>query len=58
MVGGVSEYWIVDPREKRAVLYHFEENELTDMFTYYNPDAVRSIHFKGLEISMDNIFRE
>lgn len=58
MVGGVSEYWIVDPKEKRVILYHFAEKELTDMFTCYHPDAVKSIHFKGLEISADDIFRE
>ena len=56
--GGVSEYWIVDPKEMKVVQYHFAEKELTEMITYGNPDIVKSIYFKGLEISIDDIFRE
>ena len=58
MLGGVSEYWIVDPKEKRIVQYCFAEKELTEMLTYSNPDTVKSLHFKGLEIQMDDIFKE
>jgi len=58
MVGGVSEYWVVDPKEKRVVQYYFVEKELTEMFTYNHSDVVKSIHFKGLEIPADEIFKE
>lgn len=58
MVGGVSEYWVVDPKGKRVVLYYFVEKELMEMLTYSHPDVVKSIHFKGLEISTGEIFKE
>lgn len=58
MVGGVSEYWIVDPKEKKVVQYYFVERELTDMLTYSHPEVVKSIHFKGLDISTEDIFKE
>ena len=58
MLGGVSEYWIVDPKEKKIVQYCFVEKELTEMLTYSHPDVVKSLHFKGLEIPMDDIFKE
>jgi Uma2 family endonuclease len=58
MVGGVSEYWIVDPNEKRVFQYYFAEKELAEMLAYSYPDTVKSIHFKGLEITTDDIFKE
>lgn len=58
MNGGVSEYWIVDPKEMKIVQYLFAEKELTEMITYGHPDVVKSIYFKGLEISTDDIFKE
>lgn len=57
MVGGVSEYWVVDPQEMRVVQYCFVEKELTGMIIYNHPDTVKSIHFKGLEIPTDEVFR-
>lgn len=56
--GGVSEYWIVDPKELKVVQYYFVEKQLTEMLTYGYPDIVKSIHFKGLEISSSDIFKE
>ena len=56
--GGVSEYWIVDPKELKVVQYHFEEKELLEVLTYKHPDIVKSIYFKGLEISSDDIFND
>ncbi|MGI6669774.1 MAG: Uma2 family endonuclease [Acetivibrionales bacterium] len=58
MVGGVSEYWVVDPGGKRVFIYYFAEKELTGMFAYNHPDVVKSIHFKGLEIPTEEIFEE
>lgn len=58
MVGGVSEYWIVDPKEKKVVQYYFEEKELIQMITCGYPEVVKSIYFKGLAISTVDIFKE
>ena len=58
MDGGVGEYWIVDPIELKVIQYHFAEKELLEMITYAHPDVVKSIHFKGLELVMSDIFME
>jgi len=46
MEGGVSEYWIVDPKNQKVVQYYFVEKQMTEMLTYEYPDIVKSIHFK------------
>lgn len=56
MQGGVSEYWVVDPRDRKVTLYYFEEKELSEMLTYAHPDKVKSIYFKGLELPVSDIF--
>lgn len=58
MVGGVSEYWVVDPKDMKVVQYNFVEKELTEMLIYGHSDVVKSIYFKGLEISTTDIFKE
>ena len=56
--GGISEYWIVDPKKMKVIQYQFAEKELLEMTTYERPDVVKSLHFKGLEISTEEIFKE
>lgn len=56
--GGVSEYWIVDPKEMKVIQFYFIEKQLTEMNTYKCPEVAKSIHFKGLEISTADIFKE
>jgi Uma2 family endonuclease len=56
--GGIGEYWIVDPKEMKVVQYHFVEKELVEMITYSNSEVLKSIHFKGLELALDDIFKE
>lgn len=56
--GGVSEYWVVDPRDRKVTLYYFVERQLEDMNLISYPDVVKSIHFKGLEVPTADIFAE
>jgi Uma2 family endonuclease len=58
LLGGVSEYWIVDPKERKIIQYHFVKKDLSEMITYSHPDVVKSLHFKGLEVATDDIFKE
>ena len=55
---GVSEYWVVDPRDRRVTLYFFVEKQLEDMNLFKDPDVVKSIHFAGLEVPTADIFGE
>lgn len=56
--GGVSEYWVVDPRDRKVTLYYFVEKQLEDMNLIKYSDVVKSIHFKGLEVPTADIFAE
>jgi len=58
MIGGISEYWIVDPRDMKVVQYYFENKEMKEMITYNAPEVVRSMYFEGLEVSTAYIFQE
>lgn len=56
--GGVSEYWVVDPRDRKVTLYSFLARQLEDMTLFKYPDVVKSIHFSGLEVPTADIFGE
>lgn len=58
MYGGVSEYWVVDPKEMKVVQYYFSEKQLLEMAVYKHPDIIKSMHFKGLDITTEDIFKE
>jgi Uma2 family endonuclease len=54
--GGVREYWVVDPRDKRVTLYYFVDKKFETMTLFEVPDVVKSIHFPGLEVPAAEIF--
>ncbi|MDD2440994.1 MAG: Uma2 family endonuclease [Eubacteriales bacterium] len=56
--GGVREYWIVDPRDRKVMLYYFADQQLEDMDLFRDPAVVKSIHFPGLEVSTTDIFAD
>lgn len=58
MDGGVSEYWIIDPKGRKVIQYHYIDKETAETVTYHDPDVVKSLHFKGLDISTADIFTE
>lgn len=55
---GVREYWIVNPFNKEAYIYFYEDNAIKDFKVYKGSDTVHSIFFEGLEITLDQIFIE
>ena len=58
MYGGVREYWIVDPKDRKVTQYHFEDKELCEILTHTCPDVVKSICFEGLKVPTEEMFRE
>jgi Uma2 family endonuclease len=56
--GGVSEYWIVDPRYLQVTLYSFVEKQIAEAIPFKHPDVVKSIRFEGLEMPTAEIFSE
>ncbi|MTI95242.1 MAG: Uma2 family endonuclease [Firmicutes bacterium] len=56
---GVSEYWIVDPDAKQLTFYSFTaEREVAKFTTFFAGDVVSSETFKGLELSVQEIFAD
>lgn len=52
-MGGVQEYWIVDPKSESITVHHFEASE-TDIFI--KGENLTTPLFEGLSVSMDNLF--
>ncbi len=49
---GVREYWIVDPKKDRVIVYNFEQD---DMAEYTMKDSVTAGIYGDLEISFEDI---
>jgi prevent-host-death family protein len=56
MSTGVKEYWIVNPLNREASVYLFEENNISKNATYKNLENAVSYNFAGLEVSLEKIF--
>ena len=61
---GVRELWIVDPRDRRVIVYEFENNDVICMYTFedeipvgiYNGDLI--IDFKSLRTYLNELYGE
>jgi Uma2 family endonuclease len=56
MKGGVSEYWIANPEAKRIDIFTFIEKEISDTLTYKINENAQSVIFKGMTVSVDDVF--
>lgn len=52
----VEEYWIVDPRQKQMMVYHFDETEIAGMSTYKIGETLKSCVFVGLTLDVRELF--
>ena len=48
---GVREYWIVDPKNKRTIVYFFEKNNFPDIYTF-DTDIPVSIYDSKISINI------
>lgn len=56
MASGVSEYWIVDIRYKRIIIYTFEDLAADRMDIYETGEMASSVAFKGLAVDVAELF--
>jgi Uma2 family endonuclease len=56
--GGVNEYWIVDPRDRKVTRYSFVNKQLEDIDLFRYPEEIKSSYFAGLEVPTVDIFAE
>ena len=55
-VTGVSEYWMVDVDKKVIHVYQFKEYSIADYQIFTNADTAESSVFKGLKVSLQDVF--
>ena len=51
---GVREYWIVDPKNQKTLVYFFEKNDLPDIYTFDTPIPVE-IYDRKLTIKISDL---
>ncbi|MBQ8927607.1 MAG: Uma2 family endonuclease [Oscillospiraceae bacterium] len=51
---GVREYWIVDPKNEKTLVYFFEKNDLPDIYTFDTPIPVQ-IYDRALTIRIADL---
>lgn len=51
---GVREYWIVDPKSRKTLVYFFEKNDLPDIYTFDTPIPVE-IYNRELSIKIADL---
>ncbi len=55
MLSGVKEYWVVDTKHDRIMIYEFQETEI-DRMNIFDSGVCNSFFFEGLEIEVKGIF--
>ena len=55
---GVKEYWIIDPKNEQVTVLSQENNEIADSRSYTkgSDSHVKSFHFMGLQVSLEDMF--
>lgn len=56
MLGGIDEYWIVDPENELVIVYGFKNRQIARFETYQHGDSFKSNALKDLKVSVDEIF--
>lgn len=54
---GVKEYWIIDPSEKKVIIYHFKDQKITQTAMCKPPESARSFLFEGLSVELNRLFK-
>lgn len=58
MIGGVEEYWIIDPKSKAVTIHTFKGYEFDETISYKAPEKAASIIFSDLTVDLEKVFRE
>lgn len=56
MSTGVKEYWLVNPASREITVYLFEDKDIARNETYKKEEKAGSYTFKGLKVSLEDIF--
>lgn len=56
MLSGVTEFWIVDPKQKTIMIYGFKELQIDSFHIYKNDEVAESQVFDGLTAPLQEVF--
>lgn len=56
MTSGVKEYWIIDPKQEKIIVYMFDRFEIESIETYNTEEVANSFVFDGLCVKVKGIF--
>ncbi len=51
---GIKEYWIVDPKKRKIILYNYESD--TEVMIFNEGDVLKSLLFSDLEVDTTDLF--
>ncbi|GAA0592362.1 type II toxin-antitoxin system Phd/YefM family antitoxin [Virgibacillus siamensis] len=54
---GVQEYWIVDPTERKAIIYHFQDHKIKQTSMCKPPETAHSFLFEELSVELELLFK-
>lgn len=55
-LSGVKEYWVIDPKQEKIMIYEFDNCEIERFQVYGKEDVVQSIVFTGLSADAKELF--
>ena len=57
-LSGVEQYWIVDPTQKKILLYSFKDSEIDKFGVYAGREVASSFVFPGLNLEAEPLFAD
>jgi len=57
-LSGVEEYWIIDPRQEKIMIYGFDSCEIDKFKTFEKGDIAQSLVFIGLSVDVKDLYCE
>jgi Uma2 family endonuclease len=55
-LSGVKEYWVIDPKQEKIMIYEFDDCEIDRFQVYDKEDIAQSIVFAGLSADTKELF--
>lgn len=56
MLSGVKEYWIVDPKQEKILVYEFKEYSIEQFLVFDRNTTTESLYFNGLMANVNDVF--
>ena len=58
MLSGVKEYWIIDIKNDKIMVYNFEDCQIDNLRNFEKTQVASSLVFKGLSVDVEELFND